>query len=533
MTSQSRENDEKLAWFQDVTGLLDSSLSTQILEAHGWNLDAAVNSLVEGGNNTNTVAMGSTSGGALSTEEASDLSRWDSTAERMNSGLPSTRDTELYGGSHGRGHPGGGHYERFASGPGRDSMNYDLFRDYDDSHRGGRLIQQNPQGPGIAWRLVTLPFSMIRGSYNLMYGAVELGMWVAGGMISYSLGALGLGGGGGVAVDRRNRSLLPMPPSGSSEASLFVRNFEMEYGENHPNFQTMSFMDAMRRAGQHYKFLFVYLHAPEHANTPLFCENSLCSATVSDFINENFVAWGGDVRASEGFQMSNSLKASTFPFCAVVTASSNQRIALLQQIEVPRTASVLLAILQRVVEEQGAVLVAARVEEEERQVNRRLREEQDAAYQAALQADQERERRRQEEADRAAREAEEAERKKKEEEEAIARAAREAAERESALERRRQEKATSLGLEPAKAPDVTQVLVRLPNGERKERRFYATDRVRKVYDYVDSLGSFDAVNYSLVSNFPRTVYGPDKLDLSFKDAGLHPHASLFVQVEDN
>ena len=44
--------------------------------------------------------------------------------------------------------------------------------------------------------------------------------------------------------------------------------------------------------------------------------------------------------------------------------------------------------LQRVVEEQGAVLVASRVEEEERQLNRRLREEQDAAYQVALQADQ-------------------------------------------------------------------------------------------------------------------------------------------------
>lgn len=44
--------------------------------------------------------------------------------------------------------------------------------------------------------------------------------------------------------------------------------------------------------------------------------------------------------------------------------------------------------LQRVVEEQGAALVALRVEEEERQLNRRLREEQDAAYEAALQEDQ-------------------------------------------------------------------------------------------------------------------------------------------------
>ncbi|KAL2649595.1 hypothetical protein R1flu_017723 [Riccia fluitans] len=523
MTSLSRDNEEKLAWFQDVTGVLDSSLATQIMEAHGWNLDTAVNSLVEGVNNTGTGSMGNSSGDALGVEQASDSSRWDPTAERLNSGLPSTRDAELFIGSHGRGHPDGGSYERL--------RNYDRLGDFDDSNRIERIAQHNGQGPGIAWQLVTLPFSMIRGGYNLMYGAVGLGIWVAGGMISYSLGALGLGV--GVAGDRRSRSLLPMPPSGASEASAFVRNFEREYGENHPNFQAISFMEALRRAEQQYKFLFVYLHAPDHANTPSFCESILCSPAVSEFVNENFVVWGGDVRASEGFQMSNRLKASTFPFCAVVTASSNQRIALLQQIEGPKSATELLAMLQRVVEEQGAVLVAARVEEEERQLNRRLREEQDAAYQAALQADQERERRRQEEAERAAREAEEAERKKREEEEATARAAREAAEKAAELERRRQEKAISLGAEPAKAPDVTQVLVRLPNGERKERRFYSTDVVRKVYDYVDSLGSFDAVSYSLVSNFPRTVYGPEKLDLSLKETGLHPHASLFVEVEDN
>lgn len=60
----------------------------------------------------------------------------------------------------------------------------------------------------------------------------------------------------------------------------------------------------------------------------------------------------------------------------------------LQQVEGVRSAEELLSTLQRVVEEQGSVLVASRVEEEERQLNRRLREEQDAAYQAGLQADQ-------------------------------------------------------------------------------------------------------------------------------------------------
>lgn len=70
---------------------------------------------------------------------------------------------------------------------------------------------------------------------------------------------------------------------------------------------------------------------------------------------------------------------------------------------------------------------------------------------------QARERQRREEQKRLEREAAEAERKRKEEEEARERAAREAAEKEAALAKIRQEKALSLGAEPEKGPNVTQV----------------------------------------------------------------------------
>lgn len=69
-----------------------------------------------------------------------------------------------------------------------------------------------------------------------------------------------------------------------------------------------------------------------------------------------------------------------------------------------------------------------------------------------------RERQRREEQERLENEAAEAERKLKEEEEARERAAREAAEREAALAKMRQEKALSLGDEPEKGPNVTQVI---------------------------------------------------------------------------
>ncbi|GJN19918.1 hypothetical protein PR202_gb07234 [Eleusine coracana subsp. coracana] len=229
--------------------------------------------------------------------------------------------------------------------------------------------------------------------------------------------------------------------------------------------------------------------------------------------------------------MSNSLNASRFPFCAVVMASTNQRIVLLQQVEGPKTPEEMITILQRVVEECATQLVAARIEAEERLNNQRLREEQDAAYRAALEADQARERERMEEQQRLEREAAEAERKRKEEEEALARAAQAAAEKEAALARRRQEKAMALGAEPEKGPDVTRVLIRFPTGERKERRFHSSSTVTSLYDYVDSLDCLKAEKYCLFSNFPRVPYGPEKHNLTLVEAGLHPQASLFIEIE--
>lgn len=159
------------------------------------------------------------------------------------------------------------------------------------------------------------------------------------------------------------------------------------------------------------------------------------------------------------------------------------------QVEGPKSPEELLTALQRVLEESAPVLVSARLEAEERRNNIRLREEQDAAYRAALEADQvctlgfkisfissilrernlcvaelfilyqARERQRIEEQERQEREAAEAERKRKEEEEARERAAREAAEREAALAKSREEKLQSLGPEPEKGPDVTQVII--------------------------------------------------------------------------
>ncbi|XP_078441857.1 UBX domain-containing protein [Wolffia australiana] len=389
------------------------------------------------------------------------------------------------------------------------------------------IREEGASRPGIAWRLVTLPFYVVSG-------AVGVGAWVAGTVISRSLGLIGILPSRG-SRDGSSSSILPPVSAEAAEAAEFAAMFEREFVGSRvskPNFVEEGFMDALQRSRREFKMMFVYLHSPDHPDVPEFCSSCLCSDLVADYVNVNFVSWGGSVRGSEGFKMSNSLRALRFPFCAVVMAAANHRIALLQQIEGPKSPEEMLRILQRVYEESSTVLVTARLEAEERRNALRLREEQDAAYRAALEADQARERERRAEQEQLDKEAAEAETRRKEEEEARERAVREANEREAALARRRQEKAMSLGIEPDKGPDVTQVLVRFPTGERRERRFHSSSPVKTLYDFVDSMDCLKVENYKLVSNFPRVSYGPEKHSLTLKEAGLHPHAGLFVELAE-
>ncbi|KAL9270243.1 Plant UBX domain-containing protein [Drosera capensis] len=470
---------EKVAYFQAITGVEDTDLCTEILAAHDWDLELAIASFT-----------GS-----------------DSSSPPGPSNLPTN-----------------------TTGTHRDDV-IGTSRSQSDAARS-ESISLVAAAPNLAWKLITLPISIISGSLGLVSGAVNLGFWAAGGVLSFALAVLGVGS-SRVGGDGGNIGAAENPISGvATEARDFVEEFEREFGGRtvRPYFVQEGFMDALQRSARVYKLMFVYLHSPDHPDTQAFCEGTLCNEVVGNFVNENFVAWGGSIRSSEGFKMSNSLKVSRFPFCAVVMLATNQRIALLCQIEGPRSPEDMIPILQRVIEESAPVLVSARLEAEERRNNLRLREEQDAAYRAALEADQARERRELEERERLEREALEAARRQKEEEEARERAAREEAEREAALARRREEKALSLGPEPEKGPDITRVLIRFAAGERKERRFLSTASVQSLYDFVDSLDCLNCESYALVSNFPRTVYGPEKNSLTLKEAGLHPQASLFVEL---
>lgn len=140
----------------------------------------------------------------------------------------------------------------------------------------------------------------------------------------------------------------------------------------------------------------------------------------------------------------------------------------------------------------------------------------------------------------AAAEAEAAERAQREAEEA---AEAEAARAAAALQQLLATKAARLPAEPGPGTAGSlQVVVRLPTGSRKGRRFLPSDPLQAVFDFVDvqcaeaadGQGQADGScgiqpgSYRLVTQFPRKVFAEDASS-SLQDAGITTDTALFVE----
>ncbi|WOH05254.1 hypothetical protein DCAR_0624668 [Daucus carota subsp. sativus] len=382
------------------------------------------------------------------------------------------------------------------------------------SRRGSGRSMLEASNKAIYRRMVNLPRNILGGFSRVMNQGIDL------------VGNIG---------GRRNQNPpLNFPPVQYQPQPLmiqeewaFLSNYEQQFGTVHPFFYACRFIEALKIAQDEHKFLFMYLHSPDHPFTPSFCKETLCSEVVVQFLDANFVSWGGLVDRGEGLHMANTLRPASFPFCAIVAPAPGDNLAVLQQIEGPVSPAELVEILQRTMEEQGSAFgdaAKAREEEERRRVDRRIREEQDNAYLASLQKDQENEMMNLKLKDKGKKQVEA-----------------------SSMEKHEQNhKPNPSKKKNSKAPKVTtthkvtstndrdapltQILIRFPNGERREKSFSCTEKIGAIYRYIDSLNMAGLGSYKLISSFPRKVYGVDQMLTTLKDAGLHPRASLFLEL---
>ncbi|WOL05252.1 plant UBX domain-containing protein 8 isoform X1 [Canna indica] len=163
---------------------------------------------------------------------------------------------------------------------------------------------------------------------------------------------------------------------------------------------------------------------------------------------------------------------------------------------------------------------------------RLLREQQDDEYLAALQADREKELKAQHEVElrlleeAATREAA-LHRQKHEEEENL----RKQIEKEE-IERKLAAKEASLPQEPSSDDEnAVTVLVRMPDGSRRGRRFLKSDKLQFLYDYIDIGKVVKPGSYRLVRPYPRRSFGQGESELSLSELGLtSKQEALFLEL---
>ena len=150
--------------------------------------------------------------------------------------------------------------------------------------------------------------------------------------------------------------------------------------------------------------------------------------------------------------------------------------------------------LNSVVRDNEAFIVAARADRAERHMTQTIRQEQDEALQDALRQDQEKERKKKEEEEEIKR-VEEEEKKRLEAEQ----------DRKEKIARAKIDCASLIPEEPDKsASDAIRIVIKLPEGQRLERKFLKTESMKYLYYYVfchpESPDDFD-----ITTNFPRKV----------------------------
>ncbi|VFQ78772.1 unnamed protein product [Cuscuta campestris] len=141
---------------------------------------------------------------------------------------------------------------------------------------------------------------------------------------------------------------------------------------------------------------------------------------------------------------------------------------------------------------------------------RLLREQQDDEYLAALQADKEKELKAKQEA-----EASLVEERRKEEESL------KKLEAEKETERQLAAKESSLPQEPSSDDEnAVNLVVRIPDGSRRGRRFLKSDKLQCLFDFIDVGRVVKPGTYRLVRPYPRRAYSTEEASLTLSELGL-------------
>nr|CAG4645023.1 EOG090X0B12 [Leptodora kindtii] len=273
----------------------------------------------------------------------------------------------------------------------------------------------------------------------------------------------------------------------------FISEYDNTYGTNHPTFFVGTYSQVLNEAKKELKFLIVYLHSKDHQDTDRFCNQTLSNQDVIEYINRTCLMWACSVNTTEGSRVSQTLRENTYPFVAVIV-QREYKMTVVGRVEGFLPPDRFLQRVQAIVSDNEAFLIAVRADREERSFNQALRQEQDEAYQESLRADREKEEKRrlerqqQEELERQQIEKEQSEQRIKEE-----------------LIQRKIDAVLLVPEEPRpeESSKCCRILVRLPSGQKLERRFHRTlHTLNDLYHFI--LAHPDSpYRFEMVTSFPK------------------------------
>jgi len=357
----------------------------------------------------------------------------------------------------------------------------------------------------LGWLLyiITIPNRIISGGFNIVWSLVSSIF--------------------GMPSPGQNRQ----SGDGRTDVAEFVREYNERYGSSHPPFNRGGYYQVLEEAKRDLRFLLVYLHSEDHQDTDHFCRNVLSSdAVTGELETNNIIFWGCSVRKTEGYKVSQALRETSYPFLAMIVLRQH-RMVVVSRKEGLVEPDVMVEWIRKTVTDYEAFIVAARTDRDERNFDRELRNQQEAEFAESLRRDQEREQRE--------REREEVERREEEERERLRR---EELERKDQIVRMKVELANEIPEEPEVShPEAVRVLLKLPDGQRLERRFLLTHSLKHIYYYVfchpESPDQFE-----IGTNYPRRTLpckpSPENLcPPSLKEVGFGKSEMLFVSDLDS
>eukprot|EP00929_Paragymnodinium_shiwhaense_P008347 TRINITY_DN112299_c0_g1_i1.p1 TRINITY_DN112299_c0_g1~~TRINITY_DN112299_c0_g1_i1.p1 ORF type:complete len:463 (-),score=128.57 TRINITY_DN112299_c0_g1_i1:252-1640(-) len=392
---------------------------------------------------------------------------------------------------------------------------------------GGGSLGQGPMATPLLPRepptgVERRPTGLAALPYWLMSGIRAFGASLIGLLRTFLFGTVGAGG--------------ILGNGGNTSGPAFRRSIVNAYGQqcNIPQFFEGGFSEALSEARRQTKLLVVYLHSEHARYTQSFCTQILANEFVRSVLDENFVVWGGDTGRRESHQIAQMIHARQYPYFCVLLPAQGEEIRVIGALQGDAQVDGAIALLTSCLEEMDshrAEIVALREQQAE---DRSLRAAQDQEYQEALEAD----RKREEQKQAAAKAAAEAAAKEAEEQRE-----REAAEAEAERQRqdiltKRKRMAEEMGAESSEA--TARISLRLPAGQRVQRKFRPTDTLQEVYTWAASCaflpensgrGIDVPLRFELKQSFPSQEL--KEMDKTVQELQLAGSNILLVQIEDD